>query len=132
MSGFTTRWTTIQAIPVVQIDEDDDVSIPDPVPARHLQPDSSGEPPCTPSVRDAETQVSDWHTYSNDDIEYEISFRLSSCNFARVTVDHIPLIRDYERREEHKRLGALYTGTSKQWPIPPGRDLRLVTEAHAD
>ena len=75
-------------------------------------------------LSDASTQALDWQSFSNDELQDEIAFRLSDYHFAMTSRDAIPLARCYERREIYKAWGATYNGDTKQWSIPPGRDLR--------
>ena len=42
--------------------------------------------------------------------------------------EDIPLRRDCHRREDYKRVGAVYNGVEKQWSFPSGHDIRRALD----
>ena len=79
------------------------------------------------TMRDASVQTSAWQSNSSDELESEISFRLSTSSFCMPTDTHSPLRQDYHRRIQYKAAGAPYNGTTQTWSILIGRrDLRPI------
>ena len=74
----------------------------------------------------------DWQSYSNQELENEISFRLSSLLCPLVTKTLIPLARLFERRALYKASGAIYNGDAKQWSMPPGTNMRRIVKMHPE
>ena len=70
--------------------------------------------------------------FPNDGLTEEIARRLSTYRCARLSNENAPLRRDFHRREEYKRVGAVYNGEEKQWSMPAGHDLRRILDAHPD
>jgi len=59
----------------------------------------------TKSLCDVSTQVSDWHSLSNDAIADAIARRISTHRFEFTSDVQIPLVRNYHRREEYTKVG---------------------------
>ena len=76
------------------------------------------------TMRGMSVQTSTWESYSTDEVENEIAFRLSTPYFSMITHVSIPLRQDHSRRVQYKAAGATYNGTSQTWSMRPGRDLR--------
>jgi len=116
------RWYQRRDMPVVEEDHDEDVVF------LHSSCSQSSKDIYTQTdteerfilLSDASTQALDWQSFSNDELQNEIAFRLSDYHFAMTSRDAIPLARCYERRETYKAWGATYNGDTKQWSIPPG------------
>ena len=132
-------WQRRRAMPVEDThDEDVDVAPLQPVrPARIWEPESSGEEVLFVRTRDHDTQVgstmkdvgiqtSTWQSYSSDELENEIVFRLSNAAFSTTCLHPVPLRPDYNRRYQYKTLGAVYNATTQTCSLMPGRDLRHV------
>ena len=79
---------------------------------------------------DASTQVHDWQSFSNDELQDELAFRLSDHQFAMTSRQAAPLVQRYERKDVYKRWGATYNGDAKQWYYPLGTDLRALLREH--
>jgi hypothetical protein len=54
------------------------------------------------SFRDPSTQVNDWQSCSNDELNDEIAFRLSNYHFAMSSRRAMPLVRCFERKDASK------------------------------
>ena len=80
----------------------------------------------------ASTQVLDWQSFSNDELQDELAFRLSDHQFAMASRHSVPLVRYYERKYVYKLWGATYNGDAKQWYYPPGTDLRTLVRQHPE
>ena len=93
---------------------------------------NEGEEAGTLSFRDASTQVNDWQSFSNDELQYELAFRLRTPRFALTMDRSIPLVRDYDRRGAYKQWNAVYDCDDKLWYYPPGTDLRSVLYHHPE
>ena len=105
--------------------------------ARIWEPDSSGEEILFVRTRDGDSQVeitmrdvgaqtTTWQYYSSDELESEISFRLSDDAFAMLHDQLVLLHADYNKRHQYKIFGATYNGETQRWSLRPGRDLRHV------
>ena len=90
------------------------------------QSDSSDDVACGPAKCDASIQDSDWQTFSNQEFENEISFRLSTPSFSMTTDVPIPFRQDYLRPVQYNAAGATYNGTSQTGSMRPARDLRNI------
>ena len=83
-------------------------------------------------LSDASTQALDWQSFSNDELEAELAFRLSDHQFAMTSRTSVPLVRCFDRKDTYKAWGATYNGDAKQWYFPPGTDLRGLIRAHPE
>ena len=83
-------------------------------------------------LSDASTQVHDWQSFSNDELQDELAFRLSDHQFAMTSRQAVPLVRSYERKDVYKRWWATYNGDAKQWYYPLGTDLRTLLREHPE
>ena len=94
-----------------------------PPPTIFFESDSSGAEERSPPFKDEGTQCDDWQRYANDELENEIACRLSSIDIALITVAWIPLHRNNEMREEHKRAGAICSWLREAVVDPTGERL---------
>ena len=83
-------------------------------------------------LSDASTQVLDWQSSSNYELQDELAFGLSDHQFAMTSRYSVPLVRCYELKDVYKRWGATYNGDAKQRYEPPGADLRALIRAHPE
>ena len=92
-------------------------------PARLWEPDSSGEEVCfirtrendaqvEITVRDLGVQTSTWQSYSSNELENEIAFRLSNDAFSMSYEHPVPLRPGYTKRHQYKALGAICNSTT--------------------
>ena len=88
----------------------------------------------TPKVLfcDASTQANDWQSFSHDELQDELAFRLSAPHFALTLHQSVPLIRNYDRREMYKEWGATYNGGAKEWYYPLGVNRRYILQQHPE
>ena len=126
-------WQDRRATPfVVDVDDNDDVDCCS-IPAESApQSDTSGGAACGPARRDANTQVNDRQSYSIQELDNEVSVRLSNQIFPLVTRPWTPLARLYERRALYKASGAIYNGEAKQWSMPLGTSVRRIIKMHPE
>jgi len=83
-------------------------------------------------LSDASTQVLDWQSFSHDELQDELAFRLSGHQFAMTSRQSVPLVRCYERKDVYNMWGATYNGDAKQWYYPLDVDLRALLRAHPE
>ena len=83
-------------------------------------------------LSDASTPVLDWQSFSNDELQDELAFRLSDHQFAMTSRTSVRLVRCFDRKDTYKAWGATYNGDANQWYFPPGTDLRSLIRAHPE
>ena len=77
-------------------------------------------------MQDASTQTTMWRSYSSDELENEIAFRLSTRLVSLASDSWTPLRQDFNKRQQYKAAGATYDGSQKLWSVPLGTELRLI------
>ena len=84
------------------------------------------------ATRTVGTQVSDWQSYSTNELDTELSYRMSTRHYALTALGHVWLVPDYHKREIYKQSGAIYDGSIKRWMRPYDTNLRPLFDNHPE
>ena len=84
------------------------------------------------ATRTVGTQVSDWQSYSTNELDTELSYRMSTRHYALTALGHVWLVPDYHKREIYKQSGAIYDGSIKRWMLPYNTNLRPLVDNHPE
>ncbi len=128
------RWYQRRDMPVVEEDHEEEVVFLNPSSSQsskdiYTQTEDEGR---FILLSDASTQALDWQSFSNDELEAELAFRLSDHQFAMTSRTPVPLVRCFDRKDTYKAWGAAYNGDAKQWYFPLGTDLRGMIRDHPE